>query len=320
MQLLLDGRPFAMRAICYSPVPFGDDPGWSEPFGDYFTTQFEPIFARDFALMRRMGVNTLRLYTWKRSRRHTEFLDAAHQHDLVVIGAFEMGYAHDTPLVTSTEMFRAENRLRTQISGAVHPAVIMWFIGNEINGPWLHYICTQEYADGFLTHTPTYKRFGRCMFGSDALELGRRVNRLCQVVHSEGLLCTTAFAAVDPPDRFVGWDPYLCGTCCERELPCCAHCPARYGALGWINTWDPVVPDLDIWGVNLYTGRNVTGFQWDLYAISPRSPMIYHDLPMISTWCPHDFPLSQVRGEHRPPHVHQRDGARRVRLARATNE
>ena len=32
--LQLDCSPWLMRAICYSPVPYGMDPGYSEPWGD----------------------------------------------------------------------------------------------------------------------------------------------------------------------------------------------------------------------------------------------------------------------------------------------
>ena len=33
--LWLDGQPMLLRAICYSPVPVGQDPGYGEPWGDY---------------------------------------------------------------------------------------------------------------------------------------------------------------------------------------------------------------------------------------------------------------------------------------------
>ena len=44
--LWLDGRPFMLRGVCYSPVPTGQDPGYGEPYGDYFTSQYEGIFKR----------------------------------------------------------------------------------------------------------------------------------------------------------------------------------------------------------------------------------------------------------------------------------
>ena len=53
--LYLDGAAWIMRGICYSPVPWGDDPGYAEPYGDYFTTEWEAIFTRDIALFVAMG-------------------------------------------------------------------------------------------------------------------------------------------------------------------------------------------------------------------------------------------------------------------------
>lgn len=68
LQLYLDCQLFLMRGICYSPVPFGDaskgvlgsDPGYSEPWGDYFTDEWEELFWRDINLMRMLGANTIR--------------------------------------------------------------------------------------------------------------------------------------------------------------------------------------------------------------------------------------------------------------------
>ena len=51
-----------MRAISYSPVPYGEDPSYAEPYGDYFTDAFSGIFDRDLDLFERMGANTVRLY------------------------------------------------------------------------------------------------------------------------------------------------------------------------------------------------------------------------------------------------------------------
>ena len=44
--LQLDCSPWLMRAICYSPVPFGMDPGYSEPWGDLFTDEYEGLWRR----------------------------------------------------------------------------------------------------------------------------------------------------------------------------------------------------------------------------------------------------------------------------------
>ena len=41
--IMLDCRPFMMRGVSYSPVPWGHDPSYHEPFGDYFTDEFHDI-------------------------------------------------------------------------------------------------------------------------------------------------------------------------------------------------------------------------------------------------------------------------------------
>ena len=61
--LYLDGKPWLMRAVCYSPVPVGWDPDWFEPYGDFFTNDYAGIFERDIPLMAAAGVNTMRIYT-----------------------------------------------------------------------------------------------------------------------------------------------------------------------------------------------------------------------------------------------------------------
>ena len=75
--LVLNGRPFFVRAVCYSPVPVGHDPGYSEPWGDYFTAEWVEVFTRDVALFVEMGANAIRLYTFKTSQRHRFFLDVS---------------------------------------------------------------------------------------------------------------------------------------------------------------------------------------------------------------------------------------------------
>ena len=104
-----------MRGICYSPVPWGDDPGYAEPYGDYFTSQYEPLFARDLALMAEMGANTVRVYTWSTSARHGTFLDMAHHLGLAVVAVFEMGTAEQTPLVEPRDLAYAQTRLQAKV-------------------------------------------------------------------------------------------------------------------------------------------------------------------------------------------------------------
>ena len=94
LALTLDCEPFLMRGVAYSPAPLGDDPGYSEPWGDYFTEEYLQLFSRDFALLASAGVNTLRLYSFKTSVRHKHFLDMAHAQKINVMVSARLAHAH----------------------------------------------------------------------------------------------------------------------------------------------------------------------------------------------------------------------------------
>jgi hypothetical protein len=179
LALTLDCQPYLMRGIAYSPAPFGHDPGYGEPYGDYFTSEYASIFVRDLALAAAIGVNTVRLYSFKTSIRHTTFFDACIAHNISALVAFDMGGAAKTPLASPSARIQTKARLRRQMSAAVdrrdgtgrpHRAIIMWLIGNEENGAWHMYVCDDEYAAAFLQ--PTYG-VSRCQFGSDGAHMPR---------------------------------------------------------------------------------------------------------------------------------------------------
>ena len=113
-----------MRGICYSPVPVGEDPGYHAPFGDYFTSQYSGLFERDLALMAEMGANTIRMYTFSTSLRHTQFLDAALAHGLSVVAVFEMGGAEDTTLQPASSLAIVQTRL--QVPAGMHGLTFTW--------------------------------------------------------------------------------------------------------------------------------------------------------------------------------------------------
>ena len=269
-QILLDGEVWIMRGICYSPSPFGSDPGYGEPWGDYFTTQYVQIFERDIKLMVEMGANTIRLYTYKRSRRHSEFMDMAMSHNLAIVGAFEMGTAEHTPLNSTADMNNAKVKLREQIRASAHPAMMMYLVGNELNGGWQLFVCEDEYAHKVHAGSSIVHEYGGCMFGEDPVKLGLKLDELCEVAHEEGMLCSTPWAGVNLPKSYITWDDYLCTPCGgdfwnnfpEDAFPEgeCGYdpgsCPALFGSLGWIAMLDPILVHVDFWAVNMYPGKN----------------------------------------------------------------
>jgi len=120
--LLVDGEPFVIKGVCYSPIPPGEGVGynwWENP----------SIYQYDFQMIREMGANTIRTYD---STKATEAaLDAAYQNDLRVI----MGYWVDHGADFSNQTLRQS--ITNQFLEMVqkwkdHPAVLMWAFGNEV--------------------------------------------------------------------------------------------------------------------------------------------------------------------------------------------
>jgi hypothetical protein len=53
--LFVDGAPFTIKGVNYSPVPVGTAPESTPPYGDYFTADHSHIYDRDLPLLRDMG-------------------------------------------------------------------------------------------------------------------------------------------------------------------------------------------------------------------------------------------------------------------------
>jgi hypothetical protein len=45
-QILLDGEPFFVRGVAYSPSPIGINSATQVPYGDYFTAEYEALWNR----------------------------------------------------------------------------------------------------------------------------------------------------------------------------------------------------------------------------------------------------------------------------------
>lgn len=228
--LYLDGKPWLMRAVCYSPVPVGWDPDWFEPYGDFFTNDYSGIFERDIPLMAAAGVNTMRIYTLKFSKRHKEFFDMAHAYNISVLVGYDFEDGTKSFFNTAETMEETQLELRKLVRSAKHPAVVGWIVGNELNGPWNLYVCDSELAENFGV--------SGCQFEDSIEKLMKSVNMLCGTVRSENMLCGTAIANVNLPRT----KQHLVG----RQL---------WGALSWIKLADRYMDQIDFWGVNLYTRR-----------------------------------------------------------------
>ena len=60
-QLKLNGQPFVIKGMNYSPVPIGTAPGFV-PYGDYFIPYYTNVWKPDVDNMRAAGINVIKLY------------------------------------------------------------------------------------------------------------------------------------------------------------------------------------------------------------------------------------------------------------------
>ncbi|MFH1335483.1 MAG: cysteine peptidase family C39 domain-containing protein, partial [Candidatus Zixiibacteriota bacterium] len=141
-KLLVNGEPFLVKGVNYSPTPIGIDPETTYPYGDYFTSKYSSLHDRDLPLLRQMGANTIRIINGMNGSDHTDFLDKAYHkgnQPIYVIIAFSLDPAIYPDISSSDARQKIKADFRAMVSGYKnHPAVLMWSIGNELNSPKMY--------------------------------------------------------------------------------------------------------------------------------------------------------------------------------------
>ncbi len=142
-QLLVNGNPFTIKGVGYSPVPIGDDPETTPPYGDYSTSDYSSIYDRDLPLLRDMGANTIHLWIWNNTADHLAFLDKAYNggvNPIYVIAGYWINAGLDIDPTSPNnvrEQLKADFRKMVAVHKN-HPATLMWAIGNELNAPLMY--------------------------------------------------------------------------------------------------------------------------------------------------------------------------------------
>ena len=135
-QLYVDGEPFIVKGICYSPIPVNESVYFA-PYGDYFSADYSFLWLRDLPLIKAMGANVVRTYGWQPSTDHTAFLDAVAANDLYLMATFYMGDESESPVTTPAARQKLIDVFQTEVGKyASHPSLLFWSFGNELNGVW----------------------------------------------------------------------------------------------------------------------------------------------------------------------------------------
>ena len=131
-KLLLDGKPFFIKGVCYNPIPIGKDYEYN-----YWGDTNKP-WLLDGRLMREAGVNTVRFYrVGKNPDEVKQVINDLYQkfgiHSLM--GSY-LGFWNWPPPNYADEQFN--EKVRTDVLEMVRlykdsPGVLMWVLGNENN-------------------------------------------------------------------------------------------------------------------------------------------------------------------------------------------
>ena len=143
-QLQLNGQPFVIKGMNYSPVPIGTAPGFV-PYGDYFIPYYANVWKPDVDNMRAAGINVIKLYAgnpdlnagapgtagnWK------AFLDYCYNGGNKPIYVVMFSYTQGGVIAQGGTGFNDYIRQYDELvkSTVKHRAVFGYLVGNEIFG------------------------------------------------------------------------------------------------------------------------------------------------------------------------------------------
>ncbi len=131
-KLLVDGKPFLIKGVCYIPIPVGKDYEynfWGDPHKPWLL---------DGQLMKEAGINTVRIYRVGKNPEEVKKVleDLYGKFGVHALMGNYLGFWNWPPPNYSDEQFN--QKVRTEVLEMVRlykdsPGVLMWVLGNENN-------------------------------------------------------------------------------------------------------------------------------------------------------------------------------------------
>jgi hypothetical protein len=241
-QLMVDGKPFVVNGVAYTPHSIGENyTGGFRDRPDLYQADFEAIAAT--------GANTIRLYS---TFLTTTMLDTAWANGLYVIPTFEVD---EVQLACDAGRAFQQDRLEEAIlQWKDHPAILMWMLGNEVEvGEAPAVLCNTGTCTVSAAACGTE---GDCTSGTCSFNTGTT----CNPADMPTTCPQTPVAQTCIPENCAkGWYPQLNALAAGAGAVDPSHPTATSNAdVG--NIWiagcsdDGALPDLDLWGMNLYRG------------------------------------------------------------------
>ena len=187
-----------------------------------------------------MGATTIRIYGWNHTANHYAFLDEVAAHGLHVLITYYLGMASEFPVDTVENRERIIDGFADEVSKyADHPAVLMWSFGNELNGPWNGFIPQLNEAFGCGWNEGCLNN----PWGTDCVA---PVN--CVYTHLFSFINDAAHAAKNVSSR-----PITSGF---ADLDNFVSTPYQNPLYDKIPLFEHLLPDMDVWAMQLYRGRS----------------------------------------------------------------
>ena len=121
-QLFVNDTLFTVKGVCYSPTPVGE-------YHTYDWSSDPDNYTKDFALLRAMGCNTIRIY---KPPTQIEAMDTAYLNGIYVIMSYPISWSANVSDPATRDNIK-NGFLDMVNTWKDHPAVLMWNLGNEMN-------------------------------------------------------------------------------------------------------------------------------------------------------------------------------------------